>query len=234
MELDLNKTNGSSPPSRREIVASALEDPAIREAIRRGVRKANVKRYAAVLHIGQILIDGTRGGRNEVRDHVSDFEQATYLTLWEERAEEYAALSPEQRPIFVETLAKRIAWREVYPIKRELPLAEPLDDDLAGSEGDSPQVFACDDISLGRNNWHPNWVSVHASECELIEHIDRQRAQSVPEEQPETEYERRCRLLGARSADWMLDYDNSRYDSAKTSAEKVRYHRLRKKEREAM
>ncbi len=78
MKLDSNKSNGSSPPSsQREIVAAALEDPATREAIRRGIRKASVKRYAAVLHLGPILIDVTRGGRNEVRDHVSDFEQAT-------------------------------------------------------------------------------------------------------------------------------------------------------------
>jgi hypothetical protein len=88
----------------------------------------------------------------------------------------------------------------VYRMKLEVP----LDRDRAGSEGSS-------------------------LESELIERIDRQRAAIPPEEQTETKYERMCRLLGAQKADWMLDYENHRYDSAKTSAERVRYCRLRKK-----
>jgi hypothetical protein len=220
--IALPVTVKSSP---RALVTAALEDPAIIEAIRRGVRKARVKRYAAVMHLGPILLNGSR--RNEVRDYVSDFEQTTYLKLLEEYADEFAALSPEQRPIFVETLAKRIAWREVYRIKHELPLAELLDGE--SSENNSAQRFACDDISLGQRNRHPSWLSASASECELIDFIDRQTSETVPEEQPETRYERTCRLLGPTIADWMLDYENRRRESAKTSAERVRYHRLRKK-----
>jgi hypothetical protein len=63
----------------------------------------------------------------------------------------------------------------------------------------------------------------------LIDSIDRQRTGTLPDEQTETDYERRCRLLGVKNADWMLDYENSRYDSAKTSRDRVRYYRLRKK-----
>jgi hypothetical protein len=48
-------------------------------------------------------------------------------------------------------------------------------------------------------------MSAHAEESKLIERIDRQRAQTPPEEEPETKYERMCRLLGPQKADWMLD-----------------------------
>ncbi len=232
MKVDLYKTNGSSPPciptvdvvaqtaaqapTPHGIVAVALEDPAIKGAIQRGARKAQVKKYSAV----------TKNGRGGVYEHTSDFEQATCVALLENYAEEYTALTPEERPRFVEKLATSIAWREVYLMKREVPLAEPFDSDQVGSKG--PHVFACDDISLNRHGRHPNWISAHAIESELIERVDRQRA-APPEEQTETKYERMHRLLGAQKADWMLDYENSRSESAKTSAERVRYHRLRKK-----
>jgi len=232
MTVDLYKTNGSSPPcistvdapptaatlpNPLETLAVALEDPAIKEAIQRGARKAQVKKYAAV----------TKNGRDKVCEHISDFVQATYVALLESHAEAFAALTPEERPRFVEQLAKRTARHEVYPMKREVPLAEPFDSDEVGSEG--PRSFACDDISLNGRRSHPNWISAHAFELELIDRIDLHRAKTPPEEQPESKYERRCRLVGLQTADWMLDYENHRYESAKTPAERVRYHRLRKK-----
>jgi hypothetical protein len=204
-------------PTPNEIIAAALDEPVIREAILRGARKAQVKKYAAV----------TKNGRNGACEHTSDFVQATYLALLEIHANEYTALTPEEQPRFVEQLAMRTAWREVYPMKREVPLAEPFDSDQVGTE--SPRVFACDDISLNRQGRHPNWISAHAFESRLIEQIDGQRAGTPPDGQTETKYERMHRLLGSQKADWMLDYENSRYDSAKTSAERVCYHRLRKK-----
>src|SRR6266478_8014897 len=119
------------------------------------------------------------------------------------------------------------AWHEVYPMKRDVPLAEPIDSDQVGSEG--PHAFACDDISLNGRRRRPCWISARAFESDHIERIDRQRADTSPEETPETDYERVCRLLGAQTADWMLDYEYHRYESAKTSAERVRYCRLRKR-----
>src|ERR1700674_187128 len=104
MKADLYKTNGSSPPciptvnviaqttatlpNPRETVAVALEDPAIKGAIQRGARKAQVKKYAAV----------TKNGRDRVCEHTSDFVQATYVALLENHTEEYIALTPEERP----------------------------------------------------------------------------------------------------------------------------------------
>jgi hypothetical protein len=233
MKADLFKTNGSSPPcvptmdatvqtasrlpNPRETVAVALEDPAIKGAIQRGARKARIKKYSTV----------TEHGRDGVYEHTSDAVHATYVALLEHHTEEYTALTPEERPIFVEELATRTAWHEVYPMKREVPLAEPVDSDQGGSEG--ARVFACDDISLNGRRRRPCWISAHAFESELIERFDRQRAATPPEEETETKYERVCRLLGAQKADWMLDYENSRYESAKTSAERVRYCRLRKR-----
>ncbi len=202
-------------PTPHDIVAAALEEPAIKKAIRRGTRKARVKKYASV----------TKSGRDGVCEHTSDFEQETYLALLEQHPGTFAALSPEQRPQFVENLAMRVAWHEVYPMKREVPLAEPFDGDQADNEV-SPQVSACDDISLNRQK--PDWMSAHAEESEIIERIDRQRAETSSEEEPETRYEHMCRLLGEQNADWMLDYENRRYESARTSAERVRYYRLRK------
>lgn len=232
MKIDLYKTNGSSPPciptvdvaqtastfpNPRETPAVALEDPAIKGAILRGARKARVKKYS--------LVTENRG--NSACEHTSDFVQATWVALLESHAEEYAALTSEERPRFVEQLAVRTAWREVYRMKREVPLVEPIEGNEIGSEGQ--QFFACDDISLNGRRRHPNWISVHASESELIERIGRQRAATPPEEQPEPKYERMCRVLGTKKADWMLDYENHRYESPKTSAERVLYHRLRKK-----
>jgi hypothetical protein len=232
MKVDLYKTNGSSPPfistvhvaqtastlpNPHEIVVVALEDPAIKKAILRGARKARVRKYSAV----------TKKGRDGVCEHTSDFVQATYLALFESHAKTFAALTPEERLRFVEQLALRIAWREAYPMKREVPLAQPLDGDELGGVGQ--EAFACDDISLNGHRSHPNWISAHAFESELIDRIDLHRAKTPPEEQPESPYERRCRLVGPQTADWMLDYENHRYESAKTSAERVRYHRLRKK-----
>jgi hypothetical protein len=211
MKIDLCKSNGSSPPS-------VLEQSAIKEAIQRGTRKAQVRRYSSVTRWGQ-----------KASEYTSDFVQATYLALLEHHAEEFAALSAEDQLKFVERLATSIAWREVYPMRREVPLAEPVNRDQFGGEGASAQMFACDDISLNGQNRHPRWISAHAEESELIEHIDRQRAAISPEEQPEAKYERMCRLLGPKKADWMLDYENSLYKSPKTSAERVQYHRLRKK-----
>ena len=234
MKADLYKTNGSSPPciptmdataqtaatppNPRDTVAVVLEDPAIKEAIQRGARKTKVKKYSAVTK---------QNGPDGVFEHISDVVQATYLALLENHTEEYTALTPEERPRFVEQLAMRTAWHEVYRMKREVPLAEPFDSDHLGSKG--PRVFACDDISLNRRKRHPSWISAHAFESDLIERIDRQRADTSPEETPETKYERVCRLLGAQTADWMLDYEYHRYESAKTSAERVRYCRLRKR-----
>jgi hypothetical protein len=209
MKIDLCKSNGSSPPC----IPTVLEQPAIREAIQRGTRKAQVWKYA--------------WGRQKSREYTSDFVQATYLALLEHHAEKFAALPAEDQLKFVEKLATSIAWKEVYPMKREVPLAESFDGDQFDSEG--PQFFACDDISLNGQGKHPSWISAHAFESELIERIDRQRAATPPEEQTETKYERMHRLLGAQKADWMLDYENSRYESPKTSAERVRYHRRRKK-----
>jgi hypothetical protein len=233
MKVDLCKTNGSSPPrissvhvvsqtagtlpNPREIVKVALEDADIRGAIQRGARKAQVKKYAAV----------TKHGRGGVCEHTSDVVQATCVALLENHTEEYIALSPAERPRFVEQLAMRTAWREVYPMKREVPLAEPFEGDEVDKKG--PQFFACDDISLNGRRRRPCWISAHAFESRLIEHIDRQRAGTPPEAQPETKYERMHRLLGAHKADWMLDYENQRYESAKTPAQRVRYCRLRKK-----
>jgi hypothetical protein len=201
-------------PTPHSIVAAALEEPAIKKAIRRGTRKARVKKYASV----------TKSGRDGVCEHTSDFEQATYLALLERYAEEFAALNPDERAGFVEKLAMRIAWHEVYPMKREELLAEPFDGGQADNEA-SPQVAACDDISLNRQK--PDWMSAYAEESEIIERIDRQRAETAPEEEPETRYERMCRLLGEQNADWMLDYENRRYETARTSAERVRFYRLR-------
>src|SRR5690348_3542130 len=147
MRIDLYKTNGSSPPSiptldfaqtaatipsPRDTVAVALADPVIKEAILRGAGKARVKKYAAV------------NRRHGMYEHTSDFVQATWVALLENHAEEYAALTLEEREGFVEKLAMRTAWREVYPMKREVPLAVPTDSDEGGSEG--PNVLACDDI----------------------------------------------------------------------------------------
>src|ERR1700732_4322725 len=111
MKADLYKTNGSSPPciptvvvvaqtaatlpNPRETVAVALEDPAIKGAIQRGARKTKIKKYSAV----------TKNGRDGVREHISDVVQATYLALLENHTEEYIALSPAERPRFVEQLA---------------------------------------------------------------------------------------------------------------------------------
>jgi hypothetical protein len=204
-------------PTPHHVVAAALEEPTIKEAIQRGIRKVRVKKYAAV----------TKSGRDGVCEHISDFVQATYLALLEHHAEAFAALNPEQRPQFVEKLAMRTAWHEVYPMKREVPLGEPFDGDHADNKT-SPQLFACDDMSLNDQHRHADWMSVHALESELIEHIDRHRAETSPEEEPETKYERTCRRLGPQKADWMLDYENRRYESTRTSAERVRYYRLRK------
>jgi hypothetical protein len=218
MKVDLYKTNGSSPPNPRETVAAALEKPAINEAIQRGAHKAQVKRYASV----------TKSGRRGMREHTSDFVQATYLALLDNYANEYTALTPEERPRFVEQLAKRTAWHEVYPMKREVA----LEGNRAEGENPGPPVFACDDISLNKQNRYPDWVSAHAAESELIEHIDRQRAGTPPVTEPETTYERKCRLLGPQKANFMLDlldYENRRYESARTTAERVRYCSLRKK-----
>src|SRR5437763_15372141 len=107
--------------SPRETVAAVLQEPAIKKAIRRGSRKARVKEYASV----------TKSGRDGVCEHISDFEQATYLALLEHHAQTFAALAAEQRAGFVEKLAMRIAWQEVYQVKREVPLAA----DHVGSEG---------------------------------------------------------------------------------------------------
>jgi hypothetical protein len=203
-------------PTPHDVVAAALEEPAIKNAIRRGTRKARVKKYASV----------TKSGRDGVCEHTSDFEQTTYLALLEHHAEAFAALTAEQRPQFVEKLAMSVSWKEVYPMKREVPLAEPFDGDQADNEA-SPQVFACDDISLNGQNRHSDWMSAHAEESELIESIDRQRAETPPAEEPETEYELMCRRLGPQKADWMLDYENRRYETARTSAERVRFYRLR-------
>ena len=210
MKLDLTKTNGSSPPS-------VLEQPGITEAIHRGTHKAQVRKYASVTKWGQ-----------KVSEHTSDFVQATYLALLERHAEEFAALPAGDQRKFVERLATSIAWREVYPMRREVPLGRSVDGDETDSEA-GHRVLACDDISLKKQNRYPHWVAAHAAESELIEHIDRQRAGTPPVAEPETTYERKCRLLGPQKADWMLDYENSRYESPKTSAERVRYCRLRKK-----
>lgn len=210
------EVTAATHPTPHGIVAAALEEPAIKKAIRRGTRRARVKKYASV----------TKSGRDGVCEHTSDFVQATYLALLEHHAEEFAALSPEQRAGFVEKLAMSVSWKEVYPMKREVPLAEPFDGDQADNEA-SPQVFACDGISLNGQDRHPDWMSAHAEESKLIEGIDRQRAGTPPAEEPETTYERRCRLLGRQKADWMLDYENRRYETAKTSAERVRFCRLR-------
>ena len=208
----------TTDPTLRDIVAAAFEEPAVKKAIQRGTRKAQVKKYASV----------TKSARNGLCSHTSDFEQATYLALLEHHAEEFAALSPEQRPQFVEKLAMRIAWHEVYRMNREVPLAEPFDGDQGDNEA-SPPVFVCDDISLNGQRRHPDWTSAHAEESEIIERIDRQRGQTPPQEVPETRYERMCRVLGEQDADWMLDYESSLYKSAKTSAERVKHHRLQKK-----
>jgi hypothetical protein len=173
-------------PTPHEIVATALEEPAIKGAIQRGMRKAVV----------------SKRGRDGVCEHISDFVQTTYLALLEHHAEAFAALNPEQRAGFVEKLATSIACHEVYLMTLEESLAEPFDGDQADNEA-SPQVPACDDISLNRQK--PDWMSAHAEESKLIERIDRQRAQTPPEEEPETKYERMCRLLGPQKADWMLD-----------------------------
>jgi hypothetical protein len=127
---------------------------------------------------------------------------------------------------FVEKLAMSVSWKEVYPMKREVPLAEPFDRNQPDREA-SPQVFACDDISINRRGRRADWKSAHALESEVIERIDRQRAQIPPQEEPETQYERMCRRLGEQNADWMLEYENSLYKSAKPPKDRVRYFRLR-------
>jgi hypothetical protein len=114
MKIDLYKSNGSSPPC----IPTVLEQPAIKEAIQRGTRKAMVRRYASVTRWGQ-----------RASEYTSDFVQATYLALLEHHAEEFAALPAEDQLKFVERLATSIAWREVRPMKREVPLAEPFDGD---------------------------------------------------------------------------------------------------------
>jgi hypothetical protein len=215
-QADIEVTTATHPTP-IEALAAALGEPAIKEAIQRGARKAQVKKYAAV----------TESARDGACEHTSDFEQETYLALLEHHVERFAALAAEERAQFVEKLAKSIAWKQVYRMKREVPLAKPLNGDQNG--GDGPETFACDDISLNGQNKHANYVSARAIESDLIGRIDRQRAETTPEEQPETTYDRMCRLLGAQKADWMLDYENRRYESAKTPADRVRYFRLRKK-----
>jgi hypothetical protein len=215
--MDATAQTTATLPNPRDTVAGALEDPAIKGAIQRGARKARIKKYSTV----------TKHGRDGVCEHTSDAVHATFLALLENHTEEYNALTPEERPRFVEQLAMSTAWHEVYPMKREVPLAEPIDSEQVGSEGS--HAFACDDISLNGRKRRPCWISARAFESDLIERIDRQRADTSPEETPETKYERVCRLLGAQTADWMLDYEYHRYESAKTSAERVRYCRLRKK-----
>jgi hypothetical protein len=213
-ELVIEVTTATHPTPHETVVA-VLEDPTIKEAIQRGTRKARVKKYASV----------TQRGRDGVREHTSDFVQATYVALLEHHAEEFAALTAEGRAGFIEKLAMKVAWHEVYPMKREVPLAEPFDGDQNDNEA-GPEVFACDDISLNRQK--PDWLSAHAVESGLIESIDR-RAETPPEEEPETQYERMCRLFGQKNADWVLDYETRRYQSARTSADRVKYHRLRKR-----
>jgi hypothetical protein len=198
-------TSTAVHPTHEEIVEAALKDPVIKAAIHRGTRKARVN------------------------GDISDVVQATYLALLGKYREAFIALDEEKRTTFVEKLAMRTAWNEVYPTRREVPLVKTLGGDQMGNEPDGSQAFVGDDISLARKGRHANWISAHALELFLIDSIDRQRTGTLPEEQPETEYERRCRLLGVKNADWMLDYENSRYDSAKTSGDRVRYYRLRKK-----
>ncbi len=135
----LIEVRSTTHPTAHELASTALEDPAIKKAIHRGTRNVRIKKYASV----------TQSARGGVCEHTSDFEQATYLALLEHHAEGFAALIPEQRARFVERLAMSVAWKEVYPTKREVPLAEPFDGDQADSEA-SPLVFACDDISLNR------------------------------------------------------------------------------------
>ncbi len=161
-----------------------------------------------------------------MREHTSDFVQATCLALLEHHAEKFAAMIPEERAAFVEKLAMSVSWKQVYLMRREEALAEPFDDHQADNET-SPQVFACDDISL--NGQRPNWMSAHAEESKLTESIDRQRAETRSEEEPETRYELMCRRLGEQNADWMLEYENSLYKSAKPRKDRVKYFRLRKK-----
>ena len=211
--IEVTTATHSTP---HEIVVTALEEPAIKKAIQRGIGKAQVKKYATV----------TKSGRDGLCEHTSDIVQATYLALLERYAEEFAALNPDERAGFVEKLAMRIAWHEVYPMKREEPLAEPFDGDQADNEA-SLQAFACDDISL--NGQKPDWMCAHAEESEIIERIDRQHAEKSSEKEPETRYEQMCRLLGEQNAGWMFEYEYHRYESARTSADRVRYCRLRKK-----
>src|ERR1039458_9050629 len=86
-------------PTPHDIVAAALEEPAIKKAIQRGTRKVRVKKYTAV----------TKSGRAGVCEYTSDFEQTTYLALLERHAEAFAALNPEQRAGFVEKLAMSVS-----------------------------------------------------------------------------------------------------------------------------
>ena len=94
MKVDLYKTNGSSPPciptvdvvaqtaaqapTAHDIVAVALEEPAIREAIQRGTRKAQVRKYSASPQTYRGYVENT-----------SDFVQATCVALLENHAEEW-------------------------------------------------------------------------------------------------------------------------------------------------
>ena len=114
MKIDLCKTNGSSPPcissvhvvsqaagtlpNPRETVTVALEDPAIRGAIQRGARKAQVKKYAAV----------TKNGRDGVCEHTSDFVQATCVALLENHRKIHGA----RDKIFIIREMVQNAWDE--------------------------------------------------------------------------------------------------------------------------
>jgi hypothetical protein len=207
--------------------------PEVEIAIKEGARRVG-KKFATVFYVHKIDRDDSEGGRDRVWDYTSDFVQATRLKLLTTHAEEFSALSEEERPAYAQKLATETGRQLVRPARKEDPLSEPLDDCEGSSGDDNPHAPACDDVSLDRKGHRPDWMRMHELEVEVIAAMDAQKAGTL-HERPETLYERATRLLGA-DAEWFWSYlVNSMYPQrhpdriACTQAERARFYRLKRK-----
>jgi hypothetical protein len=208
--------------------------PEVETAIKEGARRVG-KKFATVFYVHKIDLDDEKGGRDALWDYTSDFVQATQLKIFSTHAEKFAALSEEKRPAYAQKLATETGRQLVRPVRKEDPLSERLDDSEAGSGDDNPHAPACDDVSLDRKGYRPDWIRIHKFEADVVAAMDAQKAGTLPHERPETLYERATRLLGA-DAEWFWNYlVNSMYPQrhaeriARTQAERARFCRLKRK-----
>lgn len=208
--------------------------PDVDAAIKEGARQVG-RKFATVFYVHKIDLDDSEGGRDALWDYTSDFVQATRLKLLTTHAEEFSALSDDERPAYAQKLATQTGQQLIRPARKEIPLSEALDDCEAGSGDDVSHAPHCDDVSLDRKGHRPDWIRIREFEAEVIAAMDAQKAGTLPHERPETLHERAIRLLGA-DAEWFWSYlVNSMYPQrhaeriARTPAERARYCRLSRK-----